>query len=260
MKKITLILLAFVLIASACKKEEEEEEVAKLVPKKEINVVVLEQTGTWCGACPSAATILHSLGEKYHKRIVGLAIHGANGDPMETTAFNSFRQDRNSNYFPSFFITEDRVNTSQAACEKAIDAKKAEPVNAAIAISKKIEGGKITIKTLTKFYSSLQGDYYLSVYVTENDIDGGDGSGAYKQTSGGPDYKHQHVLRAVSNDGNFWGQKIVANPASNKEIEKTYTISVGSDWKTSKLHVSAVLWKMEASGNNTYVFVNAVNE
>ena len=259
MKKLTLILLAFVLIASACKKDEDEDE-AKLVPVKQINVVVLEQTGTWCGACPSAATVLHGLGEKYGKRIIGLAIHGANGDPMEISAFGSFRQDRNSSSFPSFFITEDRINTSKTACEAAIDAKKAEPVKAAIAISSTIENGKISVQTLTKFYSALSGDYYLSVYVTENGIDGGPSSGAYKQTSGGADYKHEHVLRATSVDGNFWGEKIVTSPGADSEVEKSFTIPVGAGWNTSKLHVSAVLWKMETSGNNSYVFVNAVNK
>ncbi len=258
MKKLSIILLSFLLVFAACKKDDEEEE--GLVPAEQINVVVLEQTGTWCGACPSAANILHQLDAKYGNRIIGLAIHGANGDPMEIDAFGSFRQDRNSSSFPSFFITEDRINTSMAACEAAIDAKKAETVKAAIAIKSTIEGGVITVETLTKYYGALTGDYYLSVYVTEDGIDGGSNSGSYAQTSGGSDYKHEHVLRATSVNGNFWGEKISTNPSADSEVSKTISISVDSGWNTSKIHVSAVLWKYDPSGSNTYVFVNAVHE
>jgi len=128
---------------------------------------MLEQTGTWCGACPSAATILHELGSKYGNRIVSLAMHGDNGDPMEISAFNSFRYDRNSSSFPSFFIPEERVTTSQSSCESAINTAKSKTVKAAIAIESKIADGKITVRTKTKFFSALTGNYYLAIYVTE---------------------------------------------------------------------------------------------
>ena len=230
MKKITLCLLALIFLFISCGKNDQLEPIEDWTPSQSIQVVVLEQTGTWCGACPNGASVLRSLDEEYGDQIVPIAIHGSNNDPMQISCYSNFRSDRSNSKFPSFFITENRISTSLSTAKTKVNNKLSGDVNAAIAIKKTINANDIIIETKTKFFNAMEGDYYLSVYITEDDIDGGTGSGAYKQSNGGSNYKHDHVLRASATDNNFWGELIASEPIANNSIEKTYTIAKETNW------------------------------
>ncbi len=260
MKNISLILLSLFFLFSACKENDSINTADELEPTQSMQIVLLEKTGTWCGACPNGAEILNDLVAEFEDQVVPIAVHGSNGDPMQISCYSNFRQDRFSSGFPSFFITEDRVSTSLNATRNRVNTKLAVEVDAAIAFRKTVNEDNIVIETRTKFFNASQDEYFLSVFITENDIDGGTGSGAYKQTSGGSDYKHEHVLRASATDDIFWGELIASEPAENSSFDNTYTIEKESDWVDENLHVAAVLWRYDANGTNNYIFVNAIGD
>ena len=89
MKKLALILLAFVLVASACKKDEEEEANAEFVSKTaEKKVALLEEfTGVRCGYCPQGAIIAAEIIAEHPGQAIAIDVHGGSyatpypGDP-----------------------------------------------------------------------------------------------------------------------------------------------------------------------------------
>jgi thiol-disulfide isomerase/thioredoxin len=242
----------------ACQKDESiinasQEQI--LQPVKEKHVLVMEQTGAWCGACPNGARVLDSLKRKYGSSAIPFAIHV--NDVMEPDCKSSFRSDRQYSSFPSFFITEARISAIQSTCENAVEAKLTTTIEAASDFKVSFIGDSIDIETKTEFYENGIGNYYLAAYVLEDSIFGGSGSGSYKQTSGSSNYYHQHVLRNSSTGNQFWGDTLTIDPTAGMVIDRKVSIYNDATWIDKNLHVIIVLWKETGTTNRKYVFVNA---
>jgi len=258
--KLASIMFFIIIIFSACQKNENNLSIDNFEPIKSKQVVVMEQTGTWCSACPGGAATLRSLVEEFEDDIIPIAVHGGSSDPMKPSCYSNFRNDRSYSSFPSFYITESRIGSNLNNTKNAVSNKLTESIQAAIAFRKTDEGDSISIKTKTKFYENLTGSYYLSIYVTEDSIYGGSGSGNYKQSGISGDYYHEHVLRETSKSGNFWGEEIIVDPEENRMIENNFKIAKDPNWVEKNLKYSAVLWRYEGSSNFKYTYINAIGK
>ncbi|MFC2100446.1 Omp28-related outer membrane protein [Bacteroidota bacterium] len=265
MKKLFLFLIGVSIVIASCtktsEKEDEQPDPTGPDPQPVQKALVLEQTGTWCGACPGAAAILHSLGGQYGKQIIPIAVHGGNNaDPMEIDCFNSFRSDRMNSSFPSFFVPHERISSSESIVKNDIDVQLAwTPVKAGVDFIATKEGNIMNVELKVRFFQGAAETYYLSVYLLENGIDGGPGTGAYEQTSGGAGYTHEHVLRACASGANFWGD--ILNPsgavAAGAEFDKTFNLTLDPSWNAANVYVVAVVWQMNQSGTPVaYLYVN----
>ena len=94
--------LLIVLGIASCSKNDRLED--SWIPEQKKQVVIMQQTGTWCGACPGGATVLRNLVNEFESEVVPIAIHGGYDDPMRISCFSNFRSDRSYSGFPSFFI------------------------------------------------------------------------------------------------------------------------------------------------------------
>jgi hypothetical protein len=265
MKKLTLILLAFVLVASACKKDEEETtEPDALNPTNKQKGFAIEYTSTTCSLCGHyGGPTLHAYAKDApHSAVIALHVNG-NHDPMADNQLSyGFSQDRPSGGgIPSFWVADQKEDMKdQSAMKNFINAHPT--AIAGIDFRYNIDGGKMTVETLTKFFDAGSGDYYLSVYVLEDGIDGsskaptGYVQPGTSQSYPNDDYVHDFVIRAASNGNNVMGEKIITNPAKDKEISKTFTFTLDPEWKKS-LYPVAVLWHYNPNGNIKYEFVNA---
>lgn len=54
------------------------------------NIVAEEGTGNWCGWCPAGIVMMEWLKEKYPDNVMRIAVHAANGDPMQVNSYLSF--------------------------------------------------------------------------------------------------------------------------------------------------------------------------
>ncbi len=262
MKKLTLLLLAFVLVVSACKKDEEEtqDDNSGLNPTAKQKGFAINYTATWCGHCGNwGAPLIHSYAKDAPDG-VAICAH-ASGDPMNNSLYNSFTQDRTTGGgIPSFWVGDDKTTDKMAM--KNLLAKGDAIAGVDISYSK--DGNTMKIKTKVKFFNAGSGDYYLSVLVLEDGIDGSSSAGQYKQSGTSQsypndDYKHDFVLRASSINGNAYGELIVSNPAKDKEISKDYSISLDAGWKN--VYPVAIIWKKESSGAAPqYKFINAIKK
>lgn len=259
MKKLTFILLAFVLIASACKKDEDEDDATKLAPSAKQNGFAINYTATWCGPC----------GDWGAPKINNYASDGPNGavitahassDPMNNPLYGSFSAVRETGGgIPAFWVGDTKTSNDGAMAALVASGDAA----AGVDYTYEVSGTTMTIKTKTKFFAPTGGKYFLSVLVLEDGIDGSSSAGQYKQngtTSSYPEdnYKHNFVLRKSSISGQAYGEEIATAPAKDSEVEKEYTITLDGSW--SNPYPVAIIWEMDATASPQYKFVNSLKK
>jgi hypothetical protein len=258
MKKLSLILLAFVLVLGACKKDKGDEETG-LAPTSTQNGFAINYTATWCGYCGDwGAPLIHKYSTD-SKNAAIICAH-ASGDPMNNSLYTDFKADRTTGGgIPSFWVGD----TKTTANEAMNDLKASGTAMAGVDYSYEVSGTTMTVKTKTKFFSPDAGDYYLSVLVLEDGINGNSSAGQYKQSGvsnsyPNDDYHHDFVLRA-SASGSAYGAAIATNPANEAEIDKDYTITLDASW--SNPYPVVIIWRYDASGSAPhYKFINSLRK
>lgn len=264
MKKIAVILLAFVLVASACKKEDEETEPAALNPTAAQKGFSIEYTSTTCSICGSKGGPLLTKYSMDAPNSVVIALHvNGNSDPMTNNALSyGFSSDRPSGGgIPSFWVGDLKTTTSDE--NAMLDLVNSGNAIAGVDLSYEKSGQSMIVKTKTKFFGAGTGDYNLSVYILESGIDGSSSAPTgYVQpgtTYSYPDddYKHNFVIRACS-AGDVMGESIATDPAIDTEISKDYTITLDPNWVN--VFAVAVLWKYDPNGTIKYSYVNAMRK
>jgi hypothetical protein len=262
MKKLLyLFVAAGLLMTTACKKDKDGEgdDENGLNPTQTQNGFAINYTATWCGHCGNwGAPLIHDYA-KDAPNGVAICAH-ASGDPMNNSLYNSFRGDRTTGGgIPSFWVG-DQKTTNKGAMKAMLN----QAVPCGVDDKYSVSDGKMTVDTKVKFFQGAQGDYYLSVLVLEDGINGNSSAGQYKQSGTSQsypndDYKHDFVLRASAQSGNAYGEMIVQNPEADKEIEKSYTINVDASWKNP--YAVCIIWKKDASGGApNYKFVNSLKK
>lgn len=265
MKKLSLLLLAFVLVLGACKKEEETDAEA-LNPTATQKGFAIEYTSTTCSICGSkGGPLIHKYAEDAPNSVV-LALHvNGSSDPMANNQLSyGFSDDRPSGGgIPSFWVGDEKTSTNdQDAMLNLIATGNA---IAGVDIKYTKEGDNMKVETLTKFFGAGTGDYYLSVYILENGIDGSSTAPTgYVQPGASysypnDDYKHDFVIRAASVGNNVMGEKIVTDPTADQEISKSYTIALDPSWEKT-LYAVAVIWKYDMNGTIKYSYVNSIRK
>ena len=263
MKKLSLLLLAFVLVSVACQKLErknpEDPSAAKeeLQPTAKQKGFCIEWTSITCSICG------HSGGPLIHKfqadapNSVNIALHVNQSDKMkiENNIYFGFNDDRPSGGgIPSFWVADEKITTGDRNKMKDLIVG-----NAIAGIDYKYEksGNKFTVTTKTKFFSTGTGEYTMSVFLLEDGLDGSSNAPTgYKQAGGGAGYVHDYIMRKAL--GNVMGDVIATNPASGKVIDKTFTIESNADWKD--VYPVVVLWKHDASATIKYAYINAMRK
>ena len=261
MKKLAFLLLAFVLVAAACNKDDssnDDDQGSSLNPTATQKGFAINYTATWCGHCGNwGAPLIHDYA-KDAPNGVAICAH-ASGDPMNNSLYNSFRQDRTTGGgIPSFWVG-DQKTTDKSAMKNLLASGNAV---AGVDYSYTKEGNTIKVKAQVKFFGAGTGDYYLSVLVLEDGIDGSSTAGQYKQSGTSTsypndDYKHDFVLRASSINGNAYGELIASNPAKGFTVTKEYTISLDASWVNT--YPVCIIWH-KGTGTPSYEFVNSLKK
>ena len=266
MKNLSLILVAFMLVFAACKKDKTgEEDPDALAPTAAQKGFSIEYTSTTCGICGNQGFTLSHQFAKDAPQGVMITLHvNSNSDKMANNTLSyGFNDDRPvQGGIPKFYVGDKKILPSETNAMKDLISQG--DAVAGIDIKYEKDGSNMKVETLTKFFKAATGDYYLSVYILEDGIDGSSKAPqGYVQAGGkyshpNDDYKHDFVIRASSMNNNVMGEKIVSNPAQDAEISKSYTIPLDASWKD--VYAVAVLWKYDASGNIKYKYVNSINK
>ena len=253
MKKIVLGLLiatAFV----ACRKTSPMEESENTLEVTESNMAVIgKRTATWCGPCGSwGFPQFESLKESYKGKAVFMAWKDAfttvEGSTLYTEVGPTFNLGTN---VPTFFYNF-IPNANDSIITKHIES---DYVEANANYEMEVSGEKVMLKTTTKFFSEVSGEYYLAPYMIVDGIIGYQNGHA----DGNNTIHHNYVARiakptTVSSIENF-GYQLTTNGASrgytiNLEFEAKKEVS----WKTKDISFGLVIYKKEPWGLQ---FVNA---
>ena len=261
MKKVLLI-FAIVIIAIVCScSKYESVNKEGLTPDMIQWAFMGEVTSTTCGTCGYSGYNNFNLMKKNNNgRIVALAFHcNYPSDSMQSPLLYSYEGSRpTGGGIPSFHIGD--IKTPTSGMQLYIDTLLKKSPEAQVKFKEDLVGDKMNITSKIKFFKNVTGEYYISFYLCEHDIDGGVNSGVgYKQTGGSSDYKHNNVVRSGNDMNNAYGKTISAGSVlSNTVIDYSCSIDVNPKWNKSKLFVTAIIWKKNSDNMSTcqYLFVN----
>lgn len=249
-----------VVLSTSCDKDDDNDNgSSSLTPSQDQWGMAINYTATWCGPCGDwGAPLINDLNAE--GKTVAITAH-AGGDPMTNDLYGSLLADRtNGGGVPSFWVGDLKVSNSNAISE--LQNLKSQNAVAGLAIDGKIGSSTAEVDVAVEFFEAGSGDYFLSVFILEDGIDGSSSAGQYKQngTSNSypnDDYRHNYVLRASSVADQAYGELIVTDPSNGETVNKSYEIALDGQW-TNDLYPVAILWRYESGAAPQYHFINAI--
>jgi len=224
-----------------------------LIPDK--NVLIEEGTGTWCSNCPDGAEEIENI-LNFTTNVLAVALH--NSDAMST--------DESDDVLDEYFIAYPRAaidrmkfddwnevaisrNDWQAKCSLRSGAS----VPADIDINSNFNPSTrmLDINVSTNFYTVMNKEYRLNVFVLENQIPGGSAAGqGYDQNGADDSYMHQHVLRAML--GGAWGTEntVPVITADNATYSHSYNFLLPNDYNFDNIQVYGIVQRYSSDVND----------
>ncbi len=226
---------------------------AQIEVPQEQRSMITKVSATWCSNCGNWGwTLMDGLVEdNADKALIVGAHYSGNLQTDESVAFgNNF----NVNGQPKFVLnnTDIGANSSNIAAKRT---EVADQVAANFTQSPIVNTGleammspdnQIVLRTNTQFFQATSGDYYLGLYVLENNVE-------ENQAGSVADDIHPNVMRKAF--GDTFGSSLASGSIdAGMSVEATYTMPMNSDWNMDNLVLAAIIW--EKVGDD-YQFVNA---
>ncbi len=223
--------------------------------------VMFYMSGNWCGPCGLyGKPALKKNIDKHGDDLVVISAQ-LGQDPMTNQYANEVASLWGVNSVPTAAIGGNEGSASKigggASMEGSMDTK----ISSLIAseavlnsmIERKVEGNKMTVTVTTKFFKAADGEYFISVYLLEDNII----DRQYVSGEGWHDpVEFDNILRAEMTDGAAYGVALAdGTTAANTKVTKEFSVTLDSKWKTENLKVAAVIWK---KGSNGVVISNGV--
>ncbi|MFZ4400830.1 MAG: Omp28-related outer membrane protein [Bacteroidales bacterium] len=266
MKKLNLFFYGFLfLFVISCNKSEDVQTTTTdpLMPEMKQRAFMGELTSTTCGICGSSGYNNFNLMKKNNSgKIIAIAFHcNFPDDSMDCFSLRySYESSRDGGSgIPQFFIGDNYL--SYNSLQPSIDSILKRSPEAQLKFTAKRSGNDMNITSKIKFFKNISGEYYISFYACENNINGGSTAGTgYKQSSGASDYKHNNVVRASQVLNNAYGEKFSTATTFkvNQLISYNCKITLNPKWNYNNIFVTAVIWKKNpvTTAPCQYVFVN----
>ncbi|MFZ4741217.1 MAG: Omp28-related outer membrane protein [Bacteroidales bacterium] len=269
MKKITFLLsISLFLFLFSCNKYEEVQKQTTpveddLTPDMKQFAFMGELTSTTCGICGSSGYDNFNLAKKNNSgKIIALAFHcNYPQDSMDCFGLRySYENSRDGGSgIPQFFIGDSlfSYNSLQPSISRILN----KSPEAQVKFKTTTVKDTINVTSKIKFFKNLTGEYYITFFACERNINGGSTAGpGYKQSSGVSDYKHNNVVRASQILNNAYGEKF--STATTFTADQTFSynckIVLNPKWNYNNIYVSAVIWKKnpDVMAICKYLFVN----
>lgn len=261
MTRFSLLLLLLVSLATACKKQigctdpsavnynpDAKKSADNCVVPEPVNKVLLVKfTAVWCPPCGGwGADAFKQFKADYANDVIAIASHGSQSQPDALTTDASLAMFSNFPVtgFPNFLVGSQFQGATNNISQAMSDAL-AKPVEVGGAMVFEQVENKYIVDAKVEFFSATQGDFYLSVFVLENGIPGGDNAGAALDQKGdnSNSYTHNNVLRAHG-FGQPFGQSIASGSiGGNAAYNLATQINIESDWNTDNQTLVGVIWK-----------------
>lgn len=265
MKKLLALALLVATTFLSCKKDDDNSTgtpstgggSSSLIVDSKIRPLFVDYTATWCGPCGQYggpafdATLAQEGTLMTAMKVYSTSSNPGMGHPFYSTLTSAF----GVTGIPDFWVNNTSVNTNSSSVISSATSIQNDTAKliAGVALNKQVQGDSLVIATKTKFFKSQTAgnDYYLAVYVVEDNVIGGQLVGSTQNAN----YDHRNVLRASPNS-TYYGATLNSAQAITQDqvFDKTYKVYLNPAWNKSKLKAMAVIWK---SGTNPYKVINS---
>ncbi len=237
-------------------------------------VLVEEATGTWCPWCPRGAVFMDGLSTLYKGLFIPIAMHGGSAtEPMRLAEYETFLD---FGGFPTVRvnrITNADTDINPALAESPFLDEIAKAPEAKIVAGAKYNATtkKLDVSADVEFLEDVDGDFYVSLVLTEDDIKGT--TAAYNQANNyaggtnGPmggyenlpnpvpaaQMTYDHVARAVSGLESTPENTISGPFVKGDKVTYNFVTTLAATWKSDKINIIPILLK------NSNEYVNATS-
>jgi len=270
MKKLLLLtsVAALTVFAVGCKKDKVEDTNSGggqtgLVVENQQRSLLVYSTATWCGPCGAyggpnfknalttpnlVALNFQSSGSSdlvpyYRKQGVDTLFIA----PFVNQLYNSMRP---NGYIPLFTMNSAVLGNSAVTTAQIADAANIYNANspeAGIAAQATLSGEKFTIDTKMKWFKAGSGEYYITAFIVEKDLNHRQAvGGAYQAV-----YGHKHIVRATTagdcdrSTQTVFGEIANGSLAVNAEFTKTLSFTWKNETPTGNLNN----WSLGSASN-----------
>ncbi len=222
--------------------------------------LMVKKTATWCNPCGTWGwELFGEIWDERESESVILEMHNSSSSDLYATAaldFYGLHESRSST--PVFYVnTINEVEYSSGGgiytgatktnVIDAIDSTRATSPVANAGISYSVNNNTLNIDTKTRFFQNASGEYYLGVYLAENNVE-------EQQNGISGTATHKRIMRA-SAEPSIEGVVLVDGAVSSgDEFTNTHQITLDAGWNADNLYVFTVIWKKV---NNKFNYVNA---
>ncbi len=219
---------------------------------QEQRLVITKRTASWCPNCGTWGwTLFKNLLDDNEDKAVLIAAHYSG--VLATAAAEEFTDNFGGFYQPRFFVgaVDQNANSGNIA---SIRTSVKDQVDAAFSLTPVANAGfepvyrngAIEVDSKVKFFQPAQGEYYLGIYLIENNV-------VASQSGVGNNANHMKVFRE-SFTTSTWGKQIVSGSVNaSAEYDLSYSLAIG-DPEGYDYEVVGIIWKKE---NDKYLPVNA---
>lgn len=260
MTKIILTLTLIAIAFSSCKKEVSNLEESSFLEVEEKNMgVVAKRTATWCGPCGGwGFEYFDQLKLQYQDKAVFMAFKTALDLPL---TYGDTYYSRVKDIFdieggtPKFFYNFDTIHGYNYSGENSV----VQHVNSEVIVNSsydfKLSSDKIHLKTTTKFFQSVEGDYVISPFLIIDNQEGYQAGNDDGENTVHPSYVANLAHPINTEDVENWAYKVASGKVDKGyRINLEFEVNRDETWTEDDISFALILYKREG---NKYKFVNA---
>ncbi len=207
--------------------------------------LVTKRTADWCPNCGTYGwTYFKEAIQQNGDKAVYIAAHYSGG--LSVGAANDITENFGGGYQPRFFFNQtdqgvlsSNVTTKLTSLKTQIDAAFETAPIANTGFQPIYKDGEIQVAAKVKFFQAAQGDFYLGMYLLEDNVT------AY-QASIGNDALHRKLLRFAFTTETFGEPITNGDVAAGQEFDLNFALPIG-DVSGYDYEVVGIVWKKEGS-------------
>ncbi len=268
---ILLLLTATAFILSSCDKVEPPFKDTITFQTKDTtrNVLLEEFTGHLCVNCPGAAEEVHNLQKIYGENLIVISVHAGffaqtQSPPFDTDYTTTMGDALNSQFnvqsYPKGLVSrivshgsyKKDVSEWSFYVDSLINLKPAALIE--LSTSYNSSNRELEVEVSGTVLSMLQGDYNLSVVITEDSIVSAqkNNDSQLGPTPEIPDYVHMHMLRGAVNGP--WGETYFSGPKDSLDALpfRQYSFTLDAAWDENNCHIIAFIYRSDNNAGNEY--------
>lgn len=221
------------------------------VPEVQFSMIT-KITATWCPFCGTWGwDVFEELLSQNQDKAIVIANHYS-GDLRNQTA-SDIADNLNSFGQPVFYLNNTNQNITSGNRESRLSEVKEKvddnyeaSVVANTGLTASLSGNILTVNTKTRFFQQAEGEFYLGVYIIEDNV-------IHQQASRSSMANHKNVMRGSVGTGSFGVQLASGTIDAGSEFIQEYAAELNSGWNTDNIKLATIIWKKQG---DLYLFYN----